>query len=152
MKIVINNCFGGFNLSPKAVKRLAELQDKECYFFNKSFGGGTKYTPTDNPKSILWTAFMIPNPNEVLNNDSNWATLSLEQRTEQNKKYNEVKLDSSPENRADPLLVKVVEELGKEANGSCAELKIVEIPDDVKWEISEYDGNEHIAEKHRTWS
>jgi len=28
----------------------------------------------------------------------------------------------------------------------------VEIPDDVKWHIHEYDGLEHVAEDHRTWS
>lgn len=53
--------------------------------------------------------------------------------------------------RDDPMLVKVVEELGDVANGDCAKLKIVEIPDGVNWEVSEYDGNEHIAEKHQTW-
>jgi hypothetical protein len=28
----------------------------------------------------------------------------------------------------------------------------VDIPDDVNWYIEEYDGNEHVAERHRTWS
>ena len=54
--------------------------------------------------------------------------------------------------RDDPDLVKVVEELGNEANGAYAELKVVEIPDDVKWYIHEYDGIECINEVHRTWS
>jgi hypothetical protein len=49
-------------------------------------------------------------------------------------------------------LVAVVEELGKEANGTYSELKVVEIPSDVKWHISEYDGDEWVAENHRTWS
>ena len=53
--------------------------------------------------------------------------------------------------RNDPVLVDVVERLGKKSWGYCAELKVVEIPDGVDWEISEYDGSEHIAEKHRTW-
>lgn len=53
--------------------------------------------------------------------------------------------------RDDPYLVKIVEELGLEANGDFAHLKIVEIPADVKWQIEEYDGIEWIAEKHRTW-
>ena len=54
--------------------------------------------------------------------------------------------------RADPDLIAVIEEMGTEAaSGGCAELAIVEIPDDVKWHISEYDGNEHVAENHRTW-
>lgn len=54
--------------------------------------------------------------------------------------------------RDDPILVKVVTELGAAANNEYAKLKIVEIPDDVLWEINEYDGVEHIAEQHRTWS
>jgi hypothetical protein len=54
--------------------------------------------------------------------------------------------------REDSDLVAVVEELGDKANGWAAELAIVEIPDDVKWHIREYDGIEHVAEDHRTWS
>lgn len=51
-----------------------------------------------------------------------------------------------------PYLVQVAEELGKEANGRYAELRVVEIPSDVSWHICEYDGLEHVAENHRTWS
>lgn len=54
--------------------------------------------------------------------------------------------------RDSELLVQVVEELGDEANGKFASLKVVTIPDDVEWEIHEYDGREWVAEKHRTWS
>lgn len=54
--------------------------------------------------------------------------------------------------RNDPVLIQVVEELGRAANGELAALKVVEIPDDVKWQIEEYDGNEWVAEEHRTWS
>jgi hypothetical protein len=53
--------------------------------------------------------------------------------------------------RADPVLVRVVEELGSEANGEHAKLKVIEIPDDVKWTIEEYDGVEWVAEVHRRW-
>ena len=53
--------------------------------------------------------------------------------------------------RDDELLVRIVEELGELASGKYAELKVVEIPDDVLWHIAEYDGYEHIAEDHRTW-
>lgn len=53
--------------------------------------------------------------------------------------------------RSDPELIKTVEELGEKANGLCAKLKIVEIPDDIEYEIEEYDGVEWIAENHRTW-
>jgi hypothetical protein len=46
--------------------------------------------------------------------------------------------------RTDPILVQVVEELGKHANGDFAKLKVVEIGEGVRYRISEYDGNEHI--------
>jgi hypothetical protein len=55
--------------------------------------------------------------------------------------------------RDDPALIRIVEELGPEvASGENAKLKVVEIPDDVEWEIDEYNGSEQIAEKHRTWN
>ena len=56
------------------------------------------------------------------------------------------------ENRSDKDLVEVVETLAAGANGSYSNLKVVEIPDGVEWYIEEYDGREHIAERHRTWS
>ena len=52
--------------------------------------------------------------------------------------------------RTDPILIEVVEKLYKNTGNS---LKVVEIPDDVKWEIKQGDlGHEWVAEKHRTWS
>jgi len=57
----------------------------------------------------------------------------------------------SYEGRDDADLVEVVETMGKAASGEYASLHIVEIPDDVKWSISEYDGIEHVCEQHRTW-
>jgi hypothetical protein len=55
------------------------------------------------------------------------------------------------DDRANPKLVEVVEKLGDAASGYCSRLEIVEIPDDVVWEIDEYDGMEMIRETHRTW-
>ena len=52
--------------------------------------------------------------------------------------------------RDDPDLIEIVEHLGQKANDSYAQLKIVEIPDGVNWYIAEYDGLEHVAERHRT--
>jgi hypothetical protein len=46
--------------------------------------------------------------------------------------------------RADPRLVEIVEFLGKEANGTFAELTIVDIPAGTKYRITEYDGYEGI--------
>lgn len=56
------------------------------------------------------------------------------------------------DDRSNPLLVECVETLGDaEASGTCAKLKVVEVPDDVQWDISEYDGRETIVERHRSW-
>lgn len=55
------------------------------------------------------------------------------------------------EDRSDPDLIAVVEEMGEGANGEYARLKVVEIPDYVDWYIEEYDGLEWVAEAHRTW-
>ena len=60
--------------------------------------------------------------------------------------------------RDNPQLVQVVKELGGHVSlggkveGSSSHLKIVEIPEDVEWDISENHGDEWIFEKHRTWS
>ena len=54
--------------------------------------------------------------------------------------------------RDDIHLIAVIETLGELANSNFADIAIVEIPDDVKWHIHEYDGLEHVAENHRTWS
>ena len=53
--------------------------------------------------------------------------------------------------RHDPDLISVVEELGKLANARFSDLVIMEIPDNIDWFISSYDGIEHVAEVHRTW-
>jgi len=53
--------------------------------------------------------------------------------------------------RDDPDLVATVEMMGEHSWGPYAELLVVEIPDDVKWVIEEYDGREWVAERHRVW-
>jgi hypothetical protein len=54
--------------------------------------------------------------------------------------------------RDDLKLAQVVEELGRAANGHSAELRVVSIPDDARWEISVGGGMEHISEVHRIWA
>lgn len=49
--------------------------------------------------------------------------------------------------RDDSSLIKAIQGLGSDAG----EVKVVEIPDNVEWEVNESEGSEWIAEKHRTW-
>jgi hypothetical protein len=141
-KIVVNRKHGGFGLSPKAEKRYLELIGKECYFYKqekyKHCDGEDKYVliPEEEAAQTMFYYTYTKNFGDVVKkfpkNDKHfWYDGNLE--------------------RTDPILIQVVEELGEESYGPCAELEIVEIPDDVEWEIDEYDGYESIHEKHRSW-
>lgn len=152
VKVVINACFGGFGLSPAATRRLAELQGRECYFFKPD--GLSTYEPVREPsrRDLFWDAFSVPDPTDVLAWSRPWHEMTDAEKQAHNDAYRAIHLDDFSRDRANPLLVRVVEEMGSEAaSGACAELKIVEVPDGVAWEISEYDGNETIHEQHRTW-
>ena len=158
MKVVINKCYGGFGLSAKAVARFAELKGRPCFFFKQDPGnlhGG--YIPitieeADSQDCFMFSAFDIPNPDEVLPSQKNWSAMSMEARQASNAAWEAHSHDTRPSPRHDADLVRVVEELGDTANGRCAELKVVEVPDGVEYEIDEYDGAERVAERHRTWA
>ena len=47
--------------------------------------------------------------------------------------------------RTDAKLIEIVERLGKDANGTGANLMVVEIPEEATdWRIEEYDGSEDV--------
>ena len=54
--------------------------------------------------------------------------------------------------RTDPDLILVIETLKDKASGNGSKLTIVKIPNNIEWEITEYDGIEKIEEKHKSWS
>lgn len=63
-----------------------------------------------------------------------------------------IKSDNQEAYRSDPRLISAIEKIGeKESSGSMSAIRIVDIPDDVQWEINNYDGIETIHEKHRSW-
>lgn len=141
MKIVVNRCFGGYSLSTKAVELYYKKKfDRNAYHFTTEYKDNdykqSFYVPCEVGDShFMITSFDVQNPNEI-DEKILWDNHYLSDR---------------PEERTDPVLVRVIEELGKDANGMCASLQIVEIPDDVDWEIDDYDGMESIHEKHRSW-
>lgn len=59
--------------------------------------------------------------------------------------------------RTEPLLIDVIEtEMTKDKHlgiGIVYRYKVVDIPDDISWDIStcEYDGSECVVESHRSW-
>jgi hypothetical protein len=142
MKIVINTCFGGYGLSHEAVMRYFEIKGITVYPEKNNRFGWEHWT--------YWTT----KPEDRLESKEGEAfyEMSIEERQAHNKMHSEQTIYEREIARDDPALVQAVEELGAKANGQCAELKIVNIPDNVMWHIHEYDGMEHVAEDHRTWS
>jgi len=141
MKIVINKCYGGFGLSDAAENLYMSKQGKEIFRYEQTKyehrDGFNEYEKVTDRRSNICTAHTYlkdlgasfkkhPDDDSIY-----WYSGSLE--------------------RNDPLLVEVVEELKGEASSELSSLVVTEIPDGVKYTIEEYDGQEWIAEEHRTW-
>jgi hypothetical protein len=131
MKIVINAEYGGFGLSHEALLRYIEEKGLKLYIhYTKEFDMLSFYT-------VPYEEYERVHQKDLANGlykDSNslcWNPREIE--------------------RNDPILVRVVEEMGEKADGKNSRLSIVEIPDDIEWTIEDYDGSEWVAEKHRTW-
>ena len=136
MKIVVNKCYGGFGLSPIAIKEYLKLIGKECFFYERDY------------KTNI--AHKVSNSNGVF-------SFSLTKDYGESIPYNHKSFENDyfyygNIERTDENLIKVVETLGsKIASGQYAELEVVEIPDGIDYEIDEYDGIESIHEAHRSW-
>jgi hypothetical protein len=142
MKVVINRCYGGFGLSHEAVMRYFEIKGITVYPEQDSSIGSWKF----------WTYWLVKPEDRIESKEGEaFYAMSMEDRRAYNKAHSEQTVYPREIERHDPVLVQVVEEMGDKANGAHAELKVVQIPDDVNYIIEEYDGLEHIAEEHRTW-
>lgn len=129
MKIVLNKSFGGFSLSPKAIVYYLKLKGKECYFYHADYKG-TLYKITDlDSREAKWANTFTKDLGDNFK-ETDWN------------KFKEYYFYDHNISRDDPDLVKTVEDLGKEANGECAELVVEEF--NINWSISNYDGIEHL--------
>ena len=63
----------------------------------------------------------------------------------------EIVSDDNLAYRTDKRLINVIEKLGNKASGKMSNVIIVEIPDGIEFEIDDYDGQESVHEKHRSW-
>jgi hypothetical protein len=145
MKIVINSKHGGFGLSDGAIVQYNHLKGRDIWIIQD--------------ERFMFKTFSLVPPEERIDGadrtelaPKGWHQWTMEQKQDWNQKYKDQTFSDRDVARDDPHLIQVVEELGELADGRFAQLKIVEIPDDVEWQIDEYDGLEWVAEKHRTWS
>ena len=141
MKIVINAKYGGFGLSMLGEREYLKRKGKKAYFYkqlkDEHQDGSNEYVLIDDiTKKVRISYTFTKNMGKSL---KKFPTKSKAWFYDRGIKRN------------DPDLVTVVKKLGKKANGDSALLEIVEVPDDAKWHIEEYAGNEHVAEDHRTW-
>jgi len=136
-KIAINCCYGGFGLSDEASEKLL-VRKKIAYYV---------VTTLSENGEVISKKFYRKTSSQI-------NRVKYEGDSDPENEYNDYigMFDYySHKNRTDPDLLAVIEELGNDANGDCAKLAIIEIPDDVNWEIIDRDGAEYVAEKHRTW-
>lgn len=141
-KVVINRRHGGFGLSKTACQRYWEIKGQQVWIEDD-----TKF------KSLgIFTIWLVPPAERIeLKEGNDFYDMPLEARRAFNEEYSLQTWHYGDIDRDDTTLVQVVEEMGELANGQHADLVVVEIPEDVEWQIEEYDGMEWIAEKHRTW-
>lgn len=140
-EIVINRCWGGFGLSVKAIKRYAELSGFKIYVYKKKDNKREEHIRVDTKEEEEGTLRIFyylkkdfgKEIGKLPNDDNLWFS------------ERDIKRD-------DEILVQVVKELGKKANGEYAELRIVKIPSNIDWDIDDYDGMEKVEEKHRVWN
>ena len=142
MKIVINACFGGFGISDAGFERLIKLGIPVRQYIEQVRDPATGlYRPEPlNDGEVIFDRDLTP--------ESDTPAGKMNELMRRSGRYWSSWLDTA---RTHPLLIQMVEELGSAANGRHSSLKVIEIPDGVDYTIEEYDGNEHIAETHRTW-
>jgi hypothetical protein len=145
MKVIINVRYGGFGLSDAAYERLIALGVPVRKYIEEQFDHQARMFRREpaNEGRIIFDRELTPPETDAVS-----AIYHQHKPGGLLGRYWDGWTDKA---RSDPMIVQVVEELGDKANGPHAKLKVVEIPDDVEWEIEEYDGAEWIAEKHRTW-
>ena len=141
MKMVINRCYGEFGLSIKALKRYVELKGMTPYFYEEDFDRKICYKVNDIDKPFDFIC-ITKNLGDKIKSKDFWNFIK-------NNKDKYIYDKNIPRN--DKYLIKAIEEIGlEESSEYCANLKIIEIPDEIKWKIDYYDGMESIKEVHRS--
>ena len=100
MKIILNKCFGGFDVSKEAYMLYAKKKRLELYQYASDFVNFKKCIYKKTNDETLFKNYFIKDMGD-----------NIEISNEDYKKYN---LYLNDEHRLDPILIEVIEELGKD--------------------------------------
>jgi len=153
--IVINECFGGFGLSNKAIVRYLVLKDIPFIEIKEEYGSSNYYVNKNN----VFDGLLCGNCNcdfnscvctntTILNDFMHLKCTCDFKNTHTCRCISSCYFSEYEIRRTDPILAQVVSELGTEANGMCARLCVKYLPKGTKYRINEYDGSEHIETEH----
>ena len=128
VRVVFNQCYGGFSLSKEACQRYWEIKGQQIWIEDKQWG---------------FNVWLVP-PEERLKSKTGkeFSSMSMEERIAYNKARSAQSWYNRDVSRHDPVLVQVVEEMGDEASGEFAKLRIAEVSGPYR--IDEYDGFESV--------
>jgi hypothetical protein len=127
-KVVYNACFGGFSLSKEACQRYWDIKGQQVWIEDSQWG------------STVW--LVSPEDRIPSKEGDAFYSMSMDERVAYNRAHSEQTWYDRNVDRHDPVLVQVVGELGKKANGDFANLQIDEVHGPYR--IDEYDGNESV--------
>ena len=121
-KIAINTCFGGFGLSDEAFSHYLTLKDIAHETSTSHYLTLKDIVHETSPSRSTW----------LQDNKDFWHAGHVG-----NHDYYLYERDIP---RDDPALIETIEKFGDKTKTRFSKVKIVEIPDDVEWQVEEYDG------------
>ena len=136
MKVILNKCYGGFDVSDKGYQLYAKKKNISLYLYKNNYSKGYYEKISGVTSDSLFITYFTQDFGDCFSPaQKDWKH----------------RLHLGIDQREDPTLIEVVEELGEEASGRFGKLVVVEIPDGMKYVIDDYDGVETLHEDVPTW-
>lgn len=138
MKIMLNKCYGGFGFSYDFwLRYYKEVKNIELYIYKREYDYGDimiyKKVSEIEKRSSFFSSIIL-------------SSVDLGDRVNQDSLYNSefIISPSARELREDKNAIRIFEENPELYNGWAANIVVVDIPDGMKYTISDYDGIETL--------